>query len=264
MFTVHSGSGAQDYSIGDPCYSESQWSAFRRGAAQLLRARGFDSAAELLATLPFEIRQGDNFFGDDFVVLHAEVSIDRYAELVEEYTDRENRSVFRQMAAALQEICPGYIRFISFSARVDDGIDPIQAPQLAITSRTVEEALADARHLVATRGSVSGVDRAHTAFHGYLRALCEQAGIDIADDANVPTLFRALRHDHPSLQADGPRSEDITHLLRALSSIVSRLNPLRNRATLAHPNQELLEQGEADLVLNCIHTLLHYLNCKLQ
>ena len=227
-------------------------------------ARGFDSAAELLDTLPFDILQGENFFGDDFVVLHAEVSIKRYAELVADYSDQSNRHEFGQMAAALDEICPRYVRFISFSARVDDGIEPILAPQLTVTSRTVEEALADARHLIASRGSMSGVDRAHTAFHGYLRVLCEQADISVTDDADVSSLFRALRNDHPSLQADGPRSEDITHMLRALSSIVARLNPLRNRATLAHPNITLLEQSEADLVLNCIHTLLHYLNGKLQ
>lgn len=130
-----------------------------------------------------------------------------------------------------QRIFHSWLTWIS--ALVDDAIEPIQAPQLTITIRTVEEALADARYLIASRGSMSGVDRVHTTFHGYLRILCEQADIDVIEGADVSALLRALRSYHTSLQADGPRSDDITHMLRALSSIVARLNALRNRATLA-------------------------------
>ena len=87
MFSVYSGSGAQDYSVGERCFLDKQWGAFRRGTVQLLRSRGFSTAAELLESLPFEIREGENFFGDEFVVLYAELPISRYAELVERYSD---------------------------------------------------------------------------------------------------------------------------------------------------------------------------------
>jgi hypothetical protein len=175
-----------------------------------------------------------------------------------------DRQEFRQIAAAMNEICPVYVRFIGFGADLEGSVAPIVEPTLRVTSRTVEEALADARQLIASRGSVSGIDRAHTAFHGYLRALCDDAQIDAAPDASVTTLFRALTDQHPALEKSGVRSEDITRMLRALSVIVDALNPLRNRASLAHPNPVLLEQAEADLVLNCVHTLLHYLNRKLE
>lgn len=264
MFTVYSGSGAQDYSIGEACLPSDQWAVFRRGASGLLRARAGEDAADLLESLPFELRQGENFFGDEFVVLYAELSIERYVEMVDEYTSPEDRHEFRRIAHALNEICPLSVRFIAFDAALTDGIGPVQQPQLRVTNHTVEEALAGARQLIVARGSTSGVDRAHTAFHGYLRVLCDDAGITVPEDADITRLYRALRDEHPDLAATGARGADITQALRGLSSIVAILNPLRNRASLAHPNTDLLERAEADLVLNSIHTLLHYLDQKLR
>lgn len=264
MFTVYSGSGAKDFSIGDKCISNNQWATFRRGATSLLRARGNEAAVGLFESLPFELRQGENFFGDEFVVLYAELPMERYVEFVDRYANPQDRFEFRQIAHALSEICPLYIRFIAFDAVISEGVAPIEEPQLQITNRVVEEALADARQLISARGSTSGVDRAHTAFHGYLRALCNEAGIETPDDADITKLYRNLRDHHPKIVASGARSSDITQTLRALSSIVAVLNPLRNRASLAHPNLDLLDQPEADLVLNCIHTLLRYLDLKLR
>ena len=264
MFTVFAGSGAQDFSIGDKCIPDDQWAAFRRGATSLLRARGNEVVAELFESLPFDLRQGENFFGDEFVVLYAELPMDRYVALVDKYANPQDRYEFRQIAHALKEICPLYIRFIAFDAALSVGISPIEEPQLQITNRVVEEALADARQLIAARGSTSGVDRAHTAFHGYLRELCKEAAIATPEDADITKLYRLLRDHHPRIIESGARSPDITQALRALSSIVAVLNPLRNRASLAHPNLDLLEQPEADLVLNCIHTLLRYLDLKLR
>lgn len=264
MFTVHSGGGAQDYSIGERIFQEREWNAFRSAAEQLLNARGFLEAEEILRSFPFEIREGHNFFGDEFVVLYAELPIRRYAEVVEQYTDPMNRYVFSQLATAMNEICPAYVRFIGFDANIENTMPLVEEPMLQVTSQTVEAALADARQLIASRGSTSGVDRAHTAFHAYLQALCENNDIDIPERADVTTLFSRLRENHPSMRQDGARPEDIVRMLRSLATIINSLNPLRNQASLAHPNAELLEKAEADLVLNSIHTLLHYLDVKLQ
>jgi hypothetical protein len=40
------------------------------------------------------------------------------------------------------------------------------------------------------------------------------------------------------------------------------LNPIRNTASVAHPNADLLKKDEAMLVVNSARTLLHYLNAK--
>lgn len=44
--------------------------------------------------------------------------------------------------------------------------------------------------------------------------------------------------------------------------IVDALNPLRNRASLAHPNESLLAEPEAMLVINSVRTLLHYIDSR--
>ena len=54
-----------------------------------------------------------------------------------------------------------------------------------------------------------------------------------------------------------------TGLLRTLSSALDALNPLRNRASVAHPNDELLELPEAMLVINVARTLLHYFDTRI-
>jgi hypothetical protein len=60
----------------------------------------------------------------------------------------------------------------------------------------------------------------------------------------------------------GPRAHDITQVLRSMSAILDALNPVRNRASVAHPNPSLLEQSEAMLVVNAARTILHYLDAK--
>ena len=260
MFTLAYGSGARDYSVEGPAWTKEQWASMRHAAARLLRARGAEAAADLIERLPFEVHEGTNFFGDEFLVLLAEVEVDEYARLVEEYSDRASQEPFRRISKALNEICPGYIRFVAVRARIDGGPTPVPDPEPSVSSRIVTEALNEARFLVDGRGSLSGIDRAHTAFHGFLRALCETAELDVPADADVTALFKALRKGHPKLKADGPRADDITRVLHGLATVVNSLNPLRNLASMAHPNEELLGVAEANLMLNAIRTLMHYLD----
>jgi hypothetical protein len=52
-------------------------------------------------------------------------------------------------------------------------------------------------------------------------------------------------------------------MLGAMATVVDVLNPLRNKASVAHPNQQLLAEPEALLVINSVRTLLNYLDSKL-
>ncbi len=132
----------------------------------------------------------------------------------------------------------------------------------SITSDVVERAINDAETLIRTRGATSGVDRLHTALHGYLRKTCVDAAIAFDDGATMTTLFKRIRADHPAFQEDGPRAQDITQIMRAMSSIMDALNPLRNNASVAHPNEILLDEPEAMLAINAARTILHYLDAK--
>lgn len=55
----------------------------------------------------------------------------------------------------------------------------------------------------------------------------------------------------------------LIRLLRSFGTIVDTLNPLRNKASIAHPNKALLSEPEAILVINAVRTILHYFDEKI-
>jgi len=123
-------------------------------------------------------------------------------------------------------------------------------------------ALADAQTLLRERGPTSAVDRVHTGLHGFLRTACAQAGITVPADASANVLMRRLLDQHPLLADLGPRSDEIRRVIQTSGAIVDALGTLRNRATLAHPNDELIGQDEALLVINVTRSLIAYLDTK--
>ncbi len=143
-----------------------------------------------------------------------------------------------------------------------ESTSPVVTPTLVTTCEVVERAIQDAETLIKESGATSGVDRIHTALHGYLRAVCDKEGISVPADASVTELFKRLRVDHPALGVHGPRQADIDRIVRAISNVLDTLNPLRNKASVAHPNPDLLEDDEAMFVINSARTILHYLNSK--
>jgi len=76
-------------------------------------------------------------------------------------------------------------------------------------------------------------------------------------------LLRKLEAGHPKLVDLGPRAHDIKSVLNASASILDALLPIRNRASVAHPNDALLDEQEARLIINVGRTLLQYLDAKL-
>jgi hypothetical protein len=263
MIRLYQGSGSGEIELlGQPLRPE-EWARLRHNVVRLLKARKAELAAELLDTIPFELHDGTNSFNDEFCVLYLAAPLEQYVELAERYEDPSVKQAFRKVAQAVTEVGP-YIRFIAVALDTKAGPEPVASPSLQITSDAVERALADAEQLVHARGAVSGVDRVHTAFHGYLRAVCARSGISIEADAAVTQLFKAIRENHPAFVDSGPRAEDVHRIVRSMATILDSLNPLRNRASVAHPNEEVLGEPEAMLVLNSIRTLLHYLNSKLE
>jgi hypothetical protein len=130
------------------------------------------------------------------------------------------------------------------------------------TRDVVLRALADADELIRTNGATSAVDRIHTALHGHVLALCEAAGIEVDHETTMNRALKLLRQNHAGLAASGPRAEDITRVLGAMATVLDSLNPLRNNASVAHPNEELLDEPEAHLAINAARTVFAYLDAK--
>jgi hypothetical protein len=144
-----------------------------------------------------------------------------------------------------------------------NGVAVVKAPSLAITSAVVERAISDAEALLKANGATSSVDRVHTALHGYLIAVCEKVAIPYEKDASITTLFKLIKQGHPAFAGQVSRQAEIETILRSSSAILDALNPVRNKASVAHPNQKLLPREEAFLVINIARSLLHYFDSKL-
>jgi len=133
---------------------------------------------------------------------------------------------------------------------------------LSSASEIVRRALDDADNLMRTSGPQSAVDRLHTAMHGYLHSLCDEAGITYGERPTMNQLFKALRTDHPGLADVGARPDEVNRVLQSMASILDALNPVRNKASVAHPNEQLIGEPEARLVINTVRTLLSYFESK--
>jgi hypothetical protein len=77
-------------------------------------------------------------------------------------------------------------------------------------------------------------------------------------------LMKLLREQHPGFSQKGDRGEQLTRILKAFSAICDVLNQIRNDASLAHPNEQLLDYTDAMLAVNAARTILHYVHGKLQ
>lgn len=149
---------------------------------------------------------------------------------------------------------------------VELGLSDFQVPPVKESppsaADVVRRALSDADSLLASNGATSAVDRLHTALHGYFRALCAASNIVLATDASITVAFKALRVQHPALRDLGNQDGELGRIIGAFSTVVDAVNTIRNRASVAHPNDVLLDDDEAHLVVNAVRTLFHYLNRK--
>jgi Abortive infection C-terminus len=164
----------------------------------------------------------------------------------------DNRRRTPARAKAIEEI----------AVRLESG-GAVRSAQPRITSEVVQRAINDAETLIATNGATSGVDRVHTALHGYLKVVLDEARISYSADPSITDLFKLMREKHLKFRSRGPRAADLDQVLKTMSAIIAALNPVRNRASVAHPNDELLEEPEAMLVINAVRTILQYIDAKL-
>lgn len=157
-------------------------------------------------------------------------------------------------------------KFINFEFYISDLIrrleneNQLQNPNLSDFSESVKRALDDFNLLSNTNGAANGIDRIHTALHGYLNHLCELNNITIQKKLpSITDLFKELRN---KLEINCTRNSDIHRILNSIANILDSLNPIRNQNSNAHPNEKILEKEEAELIINLIKTLLNYFNSK--
>jgi hypothetical protein len=261
MIRFYQGSGSGEIDLLEPAFPSADWERLKNTAVRLMERKGHTTGADLLRAHPFQLHHGTNGFGDEFLVLYFKAPMAAYIDLTELAGEPNVQHGFRLVAQALGEIGQ-HVRFIAMELDDAEGPAPVPPPSTLITSDVVERALRDAERLIAGEGATSGVDRVHTAFHGYLKAVATNAGLSVPERAEIRELYKLIREKHPAFQQARLQQTELDKILRSLAGIVETLNPLRNQASVAHPNAELLEEPEAMLAINSVRTLMHYINAR--
>lgn len=178
-----------------------------------------------------------------------------YSKLYAGYLE-PNSSVTYQKAKRKLEPLKNYL-----VALLEEGVASVPTPDLAITNDTVIRALHDAQTLSIKNGAPRALDRYHTAFHGYLKEVCDSTNISYPTDSSITQLWKVLRENHPALKTKSPHNDKIDTIVKPIGGVVDAFNQTRNQASPAHPN-ETLDEAEAIFVTNAIKTVLTYLNMK--
>ena len=152
--------------------------------------------------------------------------------------------------------------FLQLAQRLETGAG-VASPTPVYTSEFVKRTLEEVELAVTSNRETSGVDRVHSALHGYLRHVCDDAGIAYIQDDRIIDLFKKLFAGHPALKALGPRPQDTATITKSFCAVMDVIDPLRNKTSFAHPTHALLDIPEAMLVINAARTILHYMDAKL-
>lgn len=245
--------------------AEPRHSILKRQVIRLMEARWRSTHdIEHFNETPYELWVATNGFADKFHVLQWNANLKEYTDM-ERFMSQNNyleQDTFPGLHEAFASVGMD-LRFIVMELNMDERIQPVAVPDPTITSQTVEQALRDAETLIRTSGAPNALDRVHTAFHAYLRVICAEAGIVVADDADITSLFSRLRQQHTKLKITDLSAERMMNdVMRGLARAIDALNPVRNHNSLAHPNP-LLNPPEAMLAINAMRTMLHYIDSRI-
>ncbi|MEK5239883.1 abortive infection family protein [Paenibacillus sp. FSL L8-0470] len=73
-----------------------------------------------------------------------------------------------------------------------------------------------------------------------------------------------MKQEHPSILIDHSQSHlQINQIVNAISKLLENLNEIRNNKSYTHPNEEIIGEEEAKLVLNLFRSILQYIDSKI-
>lgn len=128
---------------------------------------------------------------------------------------------------------------------------------IAVTD-VVSKAIEDAEIFIREGKYDSAFDRVHTAFHGYLRKKLDILNEPYVESDALNQLYNKL-HTYVGTHIATDQSGIIKTTLRSASGIISSINDLRNRNSLAHPNNSIITSRDAELCIKIVKDLTDYI-----
>lgn len=86
----------------------------------------------------------------------------------------------------------------------------------------------------------SAFDRIHTAFHGFLRSKLDDFGIDYIESESLSKFYNKLHITLEKNITPVEVAELVKTIMRSGSGVITSINEIRNRHSLAHPNDLII------------------------
>ncbi len=122
----------------------------------------------------------------------------------------------------------------------------------------IAKAIEDAESFMIDGKYDSAFDRIHTAFHGYLRKKLDDLEESYEESDTLHQLYNKL-HSYIGAEIEDEQSKLIKTTIRSASGVIISINELRNRFSLAHPNESIITSREANLCIRLIKELSDYI-----
>lgn len=129
---------------------------------------------------------------------------------------------------------------------------------ISITN-VIEKAVADAEMFMGEGKYDSAFDRIHTAFHGYLRKILENKQVEYEESDTLSQLYTKLHSKIEEEICDPEIAELVKKTIRSASGVITAINDIRNRHSLSHPNQSIIEKREAEFVIHIVKDVSDYI-----
>ncbi len=126
------------------------------------------------------------------------------------------------------------------------------------TTEVIEKAIVDAEAFMTDGKYTSAFDRIHTALMGYFRKKLNDLSVTYEESDTLGQLYNKI-HEYVAQNMTTNVSGLIKTAIRSSSGIISSINELRNRHSLAHPNDDLISDKEAKLCINMAKILSDYI-----
>lgn len=141
----------------------------------------------------------------------------------------------------------------------DDDAPNVDFTRIATKSEVVHAAVKDAEALIRDGKYISAVDRVHTAFHGYLEQLMTDHNIEYGELDGLSSLYNKLHTYYGDRISPPEVAERVKKILRGANGMVSAINEIRNNNSIAHPNERLIQEREAKLVIRLVNVVVDYI-----
>ncbi len=147
------------------------------------------------------------------------------------------------------------LRGIKIAEIIEDTEQMLKVPK-KVKNDTLKLAMNDANKFILDKNYTSALDRIHTFFMGYIREDLKCKNIEYTETETLNQLFKKLYSYYENKES---LDKKIGTILKSMTGAISSINDLRNKNSLSHPNEYIVNQRDAKLAIDAVSLIINYL-----